>query len=302
MLDFDAYLMVDWSARNQPKTGKDTVWYCFVKRTGYNLRCIRLANPNTRAEAVTEIREILSESVGRHEATLVGFDFPYGYPHGFASALGLKDRRTPEWHQVWRVLDGMVKDNEKNMSNRFDVAAELNKRISGSNYPFWGCPKRFECKTLSRGKPASRFPTELPVKRLTEERDHRTQPVWKLAYPGSVGSQALLGIPYLYKLRYDKALAQYSKVWPFETGLRHPDPLRKRKWLVLHAEIFPTISEVRPRKGEVKDAAQVRALAYHFARLDESGALSALFVSPDDLGDEDRHIVEGEEGWILGIQ
>ncbi len=300
MPDFDAYLMVDWSARNEPQTGKDTVWYCLMKRTEGQLQCTRLANPSTREKAVTEITELLSENVGRRIATLVGFDFPYGYPRGFGSALGFKDHKTAVWQQVWNLLGEMVEDNEKNVNNRFEVAAELNKRISGSNYPFWGCPKRFEGTTLSRRKPDARFRTELPVKRLTEERQGRTQPVWKLAYPGSVGSQALVGIPCLARLREDRALARYSQVWPFETGLRKLPPRVARNWLVLHAEIFPSILEQSPRRGEIKDAAQVRALARHFAQLDEKDKVAELFAGPNGLSNEDRDVVECQEGWILG--
>ena len=173
-------------------------------------------------------------------ATLVGFDFPYGYPRGYGSALGLKDQKVPMWRQVWKLLSEKIHDSEKNVSNRFEVAAELNKRISGGSYPFWGCPRRCEGRTLSRRKPHGRFKTELPVKRVTEEREGRTQSVWKLAYQGSVGSQALLGIPCVARLRDDSALNKSSQVWPFETGLKKLPPRSQRKWFVLHAEIFPS--------------------------------------------------------------
>jgi hypothetical protein len=53
----------------------------------------------------------------------VGFDFPFGYPTGFAIALGAKDG--PGWVAVWReiaskVLD--VLDREDNSNNRFEVS------------------------------------------------------------------------------------------------------------------------------------------------------------------------------------
>ncbi|MEE8200401.1 MAG: hypothetical protein V3R29_04450 [Candidatus Acidoferrales bacterium] len=302
MPEFDAYLMVDWSARNEPMTGKDTVWYCMLIRSEGRLWCCRLENPRTRRDAFTEISGLLAENVGRCVATLVGFDFPYGYPRGFGSAIGLKDQQIPMWRQVWNLLSEKIEDSEENISNRFGVAAELNKRISGGCYPFWGCPKRFECRTLSRRKPLGRFKAELPVKRLTEKRESKTQPVWKLAYRGSVGSQALVGIPHVARLREDTSLSKHSQVWPFETGLKKLPPRGERAWFVLHAEIFPSIIGVTPGKGEVKDAAQVRALARHFAQLDKKGQLSPLFEKPADLCDEDRQTVEYEEGWILGVQ
>jgi hypothetical protein len=34
MSEFDAYLMVDWSASSRPVTGTDSIWYCLMVRTG----------------------------------------------------------------------------------------------------------------------------------------------------------------------------------------------------------------------------------------------------------------------------
>ena len=100
------------------------------------------------------------------------------------------------------------------------------------------------------------------------------QPVWKLFYPGCVGSQTLLGIPYLLELRTDPALAPVSRVWPFEIGLGALPNRSHRDYLVLHAEIYPSLIQVTPKEGEVKDRAQVRELAAYFAELDcSSGAM-----------------------------
>jgi hypothetical protein len=44
------------------------------------------------------------------------------------------------------------------------------------------------------------------------------QPIWKLFGNGSVGGQALLGIPRLSALRNDEVLEPVFRVWPFETG------------------------------------------------------------------------------------
>ena len=30
MPEFDAYLMVDWSASSRPVTGADSIWYCLA--------------------------------------------------------------------------------------------------------------------------------------------------------------------------------------------------------------------------------------------------------------------------------
>jgi membrane carboxypeptidase/penicillin-binding protein PbpC len=57
-----------------------------------------------------------------------------------------------------------------------------------------------------------------------------------------------------------------------------------------------------PGTGENRDEVQVRNLAEHFAGLDEKGELTNLFDRPAEITDDDRRIVESEEGWILGIR
>src|SRR5581483_5670744 len=59
MPEFDAYLMVDWSASSRPVTGKDSVWYSLVVRTGDRLSLAAHENPPTRHRAMAEIRDIL---------------------------------------------------------------------------------------------------------------------------------------------------------------------------------------------------------------------------------------------------
>ena len=94
--------------------------------------------------------EILRDLVRRGQSVLVGFDFPYGYPSGFAAALRLKD--TPAWLAVWREITSTVTDLDDNRNNRFAAAAGFNLRISERGYPFWGCPPSCECSTLSSTK------------------------------------------------------------------------------------------------------------------------------------------------------
>jgi hypothetical protein len=127
------------------------------------------------------------------------------------------------------------------------------------------------------------------------------QPIWKLFQNGSVGSQALLGIPHVAALRNDAVLSPVSRVWPFETGLGALPSRPKRDYLIVHAEIYPSLLPIQPAAGEVKDSVQVRTMAAHFAALDDAGELSTLFAGPADLTPEDRKRVEREEGWTLGV-
>src|SRR5262245_14809620 len=115
---FDAYVMVDWSANNRPKTGVDSIWYCLLERVKRNARCV-IANPPTRQQAVAQLTSHLIDLSERGKSTLIGFDFAYGYPRGFASALGL-DAAAP-WRAVWNWLTRTMQDDEHNQNNRFDV-------------------------------------------------------------------------------------------------------------------------------------------------------------------------------------
>src|ERR1017187_2381758 len=207
MPDFDAYLMVDWSASSTPKIGADSVWYCLLTRHDGHQSIAALENPSTRCRAVAELREHLRDLVRRGQTVLVGFDFPYGYPSGFASSLALEE--TPHWQAVWREIAGKVVDRDDNSNNRFAVAAGFNARISRGGFPFWGCPSSCECATLSCTKGG---PGPVAERRITDVGN--MQPIWKLFGNGSVGSQALVGIPHVTALRNDPLLAPVSRVWP----------------------------------------------------------------------------------------
>jgi hypothetical protein len=127
------------------------------------------------------------------------------------------------------------------------------------------------------------------------------QPIWKLYGNGSVGSQVLLGIPHLTALPNDAVLAAVSRVWPFETGLVALPSRPKRGYLIVDAEIYPSLLPIRRTTREVKDAVQVRTMAAHFAALDDAGELAALFAGATCLTPKDRERIEREEGWTLGV-
>jgi hypothetical protein len=103
-------------------------------------------NPATRGCAEAILRSVLRRSVFERERVLVGFDFAYGYPRGFAAALGLTG--TP-WRAVWRYLTNEISDDPRtNINNRFEVAAQLNARLG--SHVFWGRPALPMLAELSR--------------------------------------------------------------------------------------------------------------------------------------------------------
>lgn len=283
---FDAYVMVDWSAESRPKRGADSVWIAVLDRDGNE----RLENPPTRAAAVSLLADLLSDLAARGLHVLVGFDFALGLPRGALARLGCKD-----WAGLWRRLAALVADQDDNGNDRFAAAARLNQLLGGGAGPFWGCPAGAASAALTTTKAGF---AGLSEKRLAEQRLPTTKSVWQLHYNGNVGSQSLLGMARLDQLRRHPWLADLTRVWPFETGLK---PVRKDSdWRVLLAEVYPSMVPASPHPGEIKDRAQVRSLAAHFARLDDEGRLAAQFAGDGALGAEDRLAVETEEGWILG--
>jgi precorrin-8X/cobalt-precorrin-8 methylmutase len=129
------------------------------------------------------------------------------------------------------------------------------------------------------------------VERLLHNRGQLPQSVWKLMGAGSVGSQALTGIPVVSRLRQLDLLAPVSQVWPFEVLV--PE-LSEGSAAIVHAEIWPSLIHAPLRPGQVKDEAQVIALAEEFRRGDRNGSLATLFLAGA------RGSVE--EGWILGVE
>ena len=122
--------------------------------------------------------------------------------------------------------------------------------------------------------------------------------IWKLYYNGSVGGQAILGIPAVRRLKL--ARGEAMKVWPFETGFKALTEADLEGVEIVAAEVYPSLLKLQAGPGEVKDLAQVRGAAEHFARLDEASRLGPLFAPPAGTPPDVVLDAEREEGWILG--
>ena len=295
---FNAYIIVDWSAASKPNTGADSVWIGVLKRDVRFRLAFESFNPATRQEAEAKLVAILDDLKKRSERALIGFDFPLGFPRGFAAALHLNGEHP--WRSAWDQLDKMVKDKADNTNNRFGVASEINRRMTGGPFPFWGCPPKDALTTLQPKRTRDHGPEDLPELRHAEVAAKGASSIWKLYYNGSVGGQAILGIPVVRRLKL--ARGEAMQVWPFETGFKPLTEADLAGVELVAAEVYPSMMKAVPAQGEVKDLAQVRAAAEHFARLDEAGKLGAVFghskSAPDDLVLE----VQTEEGWILGAE
>ncbi|GGD18634.1 hypothetical protein GCM10011342_29150 [Aquisalinus flavus] len=291
---FDEYLVCDWSAANGPKLGKDSVWIATATRRNGRISTTMPENVRTRHDAMAVIRAACLAAVTDGRRLFAGFDFAFGYPAGTARAVTGR----ADWRALWRVLGELIEDDAQNASNRFDVAAFLNRSCFGADRahggPFWGHPAGRTYDGLGPKRP-SRMPDGIAEKRRAETVMQGAQPVWKLAYTGAVGSQSLLGIARLEALRRDPALKRHIVVWPFETGFA--ETLTSQVTL---AEIYPSAFPVTLHDGEVKDAAQVRTLASVFARLDKADRFGPLLERPAGLDGKAVRDVLDEEGWIVG--
>jgi hypothetical protein len=197
---------------------------------------------------------------------------------------------------MWSLHNEHIADHDRNANNRFAVAAELNRRLTGTASPFWGCPPSSAGHYLTSTKPPD--PAPLASFRATEEvlRDGGRRPCspWQLFGAGSVGSQSLLGIPALERLR--GRFGERVDVWPFTTGLSSP---ALDDGAIVVVEVWPSMRELGAHGETVRDAAQVSATASWLADTDAADGLGVLF-SPS-LPPAVELVAVAEEGWVLGV-
>ncbi len=268
---FDRVIVVDWSgraARSPARESKDAIWIGAHSADHATQTYCR-----SRAEAEVWLHQALSEG-GRQ---LVGFDFPMGYPTGLAHRLtGTHNARA-----LHGWLADKISDAPDNANNRFAVAGAINLLLSGPGKacgPFWGCPKARPVPDLPSLKTVDYAALGLTEKRQVERENPPAKPVWQLLGAGSVGSQALLGIPVVHRL----ARTFNAAIWPFEAP----------RDLTL-AEVYPSLlsSAVTAAADPIPDRAQVRLLARALFNLSQRGQLGPLLATPP---------IAAEEGWILG--
>ena len=274
MTQFDTIAVVDWSGGNDtgPKPRKDAIWLGVVRK-GETEKPLYLRN---RAVAETALVALIAQEQAAGRRLLIGFDFPFAYPRGFAQALiGQADPLA-----LWDWLEARITD-EKTANNRFDLAAEINLSLGGKG-PFWGNALGRDIVGLGRTK-KEYSAAPFPEKRRVETLATGSFSCWQLAGAGAVGSQVLMGLPVLSRLR--RHFADDLAVWPFENS-------QKSNAAVVLAEIWPSMISGAVRQaqadGGIRDAHQVRLLAV---------ALSQ--VVPDKLR-QMMAVETDEEGWILG--
>ncbi len=268
MSSFQSFAMVDWSGGNDtgPKPRKDAIWIAVV-RAGRAEPPRYLRN---RALAEEALHDLIDEERAAGRRLLIGFDFPFGYPAGFARAMTGSDDPLA----LWDWLADRIEDSAQ-ANNRFDLAGQINTRFGGKG-PFWGNALARDISGLPRTKEG--YQNLFPDRRACEEAVPGTFTCWQLSGAGSVGGQVLMGLPVLARLR--QASPGAVAVWPFE-------PLDRD---VAFVEIWPSLlnDQVRQMPG-IRDAAQVHLMARALANL-----------APRDL-EQMLRAQSPEEGWIFGL-
>jgi hypothetical protein len=274
----DTVVMVDWSGGNDTgrRPRKDAIWAAVARRGESGVPRLYLRN---RGVATDWLRDFIGAEVRAGRRVLAGFDFPFGYPAGFARVLA--GRADPL--AVWDWMAAHLKDAPR-ANNRFDLAGRINGMFPGTG-PFWFNAAGREIPGLPH-KGRDRDGHGMEERRAVERLARGSFTCWQLGGAGAVGSQAMTGMAALARLRRD--LAGAVAVWPFE-------PLDRA---VAFVEVWPSLlaAEVKAalRPGEVKDAVQVALLARAIRAMAEAGTLPGTLDAVPEAA-------RAEEGWILGV-
>ncbi len=266
MTAFDTIVMVDWSSGNDTgaRPRKDAIWAA-VNRAGQADAPVYLRN---RQIAEDWLATLFTQERAAGRRVLAGFDFPFGYPAGFATALtGSADPLA-----LWDWFEARVEDGPKN-NNRFDLAGAINIAVGQGKGPFWFNGLQRDIAGLARRKDA--YVNPFPEKRRSEESAKGAFTCWQMGGAGAVGGQVFTGLPVLARLRRTFDVA----VWPFE---------RLDKDIAL-VEIWPSLTVGAAPEGQIKDAWQVQEVARQISVLPPDRLMEILAVDAP------------EEGWIFGL-
>jgi molybdopterin molybdotransferase len=265
---FDTFVVVDWSAGSDrgPKPKKDAIWAARVTR-GVAETPVYLRN---RQEAETHLSDLIEGELAAGRRALIGFDFPFGYPRGFAARVVGR----PDPLALWDWFAAELTDSPLS-NDRFHLAARLNGLFPGVG-PFWFNGVAEDIPGLPR-KGTNRRGHGMPERRIAEARAKGAFTLWQMGGAGAVGGQAMTGMAALSRLR--ARFPERVAVWPFET-LDRP---------IAFVEVWPSLVPLYPESGEIRDRSQVRQTAWTLAELPMERLRAMLDVNAP------------EEGWILGL-
>ncbi|MEL6167065.1 MAG: gephyrin-like molybdotransferase Glp [Pseudomonadota bacterium] len=270
MRGFQSFAVIDWSSANDTgsKPRADAIWAALVV-DGKPEDPVYLRN---RDAAMEWLEDLIRREIAADRRLMIGFDFPFGYPAGFAQVI--TGRASPL--DLWDWYAASLEDTPRG-NNRFALAGQMNALFPGDG-PFWFNGLKADVPNLPRRKPQD-MPPNLAEDRQVETRAKGSFSCWQMGGAGAVGGQIMTGMACLAQLR--EAFPNAISVWPFEP-LNGP---------VAFAEIWPSLVKdaVIAEEDTIRDRAQVLVLARALARLSDAELSKMLDVSAP------------EEGWILGV-
>lgn len=271
-LTFDTIVTVDWSGGNAKgtKPSADAIWVSVIRD---GVQDLPTYFPSRQAFEPWIMVLIEGERIAGRRI-LLGFDFAFGYPAGATERI----TGSPDPLAYWDWLEARI-DDGLSQNNRFEVAAAINARFDGIG-PFWGNGLKRDIAHLPR-KGTARQPHlhGFAEKRLVETRAKGAFAVWQLSGAGAVGSQVLMGLPVLSRLR--TAFGKDVSVWPFEQ-LDTPIAL-----IEIWPSLFKSQIDAGPYAHWIADAAQVHVTA----QIVQNGTSTLA---------EPVHALS--EGWIFGVK
>ncbi len=277
MIGFDTILIADWSAgkRAPQKPSKDAIWLG-IARQGVPEEPVYC---RTRADAESWLATFLKSEAAAGRRVLAGFDFPFGYPKGFAARITGSD----DPFDLWDWLEARITDAPDGANNRYDIAAEINGLFDGPG-PFWGKPNQTDWPEIPYRKSGIVY-EKVAERRTCDHAAAASSSCFQLAFPPTVGGQILMGLPTLSRLRRGTGAA----VWPFENTSSSA---------IVLAEIWPGLIEPavkdrlrRAPDGFIRDREQVLLLATAISRMPADELARLMAEPPEDAQ---------EEAWILG--
>ncbi len=271
MKRFDTICIVDWSAGNDtgPTPRKDAIWAGVVRGQDEDAP-VYLRNRDIAFEWLCNLIETERAADRR---LMIGFDFPFGYPEGFSSAIvGIGSPL-----RLWDFYAEHLKDTPKS-NNRFHLAGEINARFPGIG-PFWFNGLKEDIPHLPRTRKERDKGHGQKERRVCETKAKGSFTCWQMGGAGAVGGQVMTGMAVLSRLRARFKDDVYA--WPFQLPYGP----------VLLVEVWPSLinDAVKAENDPIKDRAQVRLLARALSRIpmDEFRGLYCVDAP--------------NEGWILGV-
>ena len=241
---FNAYVIVDWSAASKPTTGADSVWVGVLKRDVRFRMAFEAHNPADPRRG--------READRRHPRRPGQAQRAHPDRLRLHPGLPARPRRRPEAAgRDAAVAGGLEPDRPDGEGQGRQHQQPLRRRLGDQP-----AAHRRAVPVLGRAAegradhPAAEeaardtAPATSPEFRHAELAAKGSSPVWKLYYQGSVGGQAILGIPMVRRLKL--ARGEAMKVWPFETGWKALTEADLAGVDVVAAEVYPSLFKARP--------------------------------------------------------